>query len=374
MAALVTLDRELDAFFAQIEKTHRERFLETPPPHLIDLCSNDYLGLAEHTALKAALHEGVDIYGAGSTASRLVRGHRDVFAALEKKYAAWVGAEDALFVANGYAANVGAISALCDASWVAFIDRLAHASLVDGVRLSGARKVYFKHNDLEHLAAQLAKHRTSKKIIIGESLFSMDGDFAPLSELGALAKAYDALLYIDDAHALGVYGHEGRGEGLAPSSVTIRMATFGKALGLEGAMLATSARLKKYLLHKTRTFVFSTAPLPAIAHAALTAIDLAQAMQTERRAIAENAERLRQAARAGNYSYGTSASHIVPIICKDESAALQLSAHLAAGGFHARAIRPPTVEISRVRIAINARLKENSFVRLCEYIRTAKPC
>jgi len=371
VAVLVQFDREIDAFFSHLANTHRERNLEAPPAHLIDLCSNDYLGLAEHAALKAALHEGIEIYGAGSTASRLVRGHRDVFATLENKYAAWVGAEVALFVANGYAANVGAISAICDASWVAYIDRLAHASLVDGVRLSGARKVYFKHNDLEHLAEQLAKHSTPKKIIISESLFSMDGDFAPLSELSALAKAHDALLYIDDAHALGVYGDAGRG--LAPSSATIRMATFGKALGLEGAMLATSARLRKYLLHKTRTFVFSTAPLPAIAHAALTAIDLVKTMDGERTTIAKTSERLRQAATAANFSCGTSVSHIVPIICKDETAALQLAAHLAAGGFHTRAIRPPTVETSRVRIAINARLEERFLVQLQACISAAKP-
>ena len=256
-------------FFLHLENTHRVRTLKEPPPGLTDLCSNDYLCLSKDARIITALKDGIDIDGAGSTASRLVSGHRDVFSALEGAYAKWVGSEDGLFFANGYAANVGALSAIMDGSYAAVADRLCHASLMDGIRLSGARKVYFHHNDLDHLEALLKKAPEKKRMIVTESLFSMDGDFAPMADLVALAKKYLALLYVDDAHALGVYGNAGSGLSLGAD---FRVGTFGKALGLEGAVVATDALSKRYLLHTARTFVFSTAPLPALAHAALEAI------------------------------------------------------------------------------------------------------
>lgn len=345
-------DRDITAFFETIQKTNRERQLEVAAPGSIDLCSNDYLCLSRHPALVTALKEGIDRYGAGSTASRLIRGHRDVFDALETKFAAWVGAEAALFFANGYAANVGCLSAICDASYDVFIDRLAHASLVDGVRLSGARKVYFRHNDLVHLGELLAKSKAKKKLIVTESLFSMDGDRAPLADIAALKEKYGALLYADDAHAIGVYGETGGG--LAGPECDFRVATLGKALGLEGALIAASSRARKFLLHNARTFVFSTAPLPAVAYAALTAIELAQRMQQERAHIAALAMALRKAVASSGFSTGTSTSHIVPVLCGSETEALNLAARMQQAGLHIKAIRPPTVKESRLRISLNA--------------------
>jgi len=355
-------DSDLEKFNAHLVATARRRILDEPQG--IDLCSNDYLCLASDPRLKAALHEGVDLYGAGSTASRLVRGHRSVFDALEKKISAWVGSEAALFFANGYAANVGCLSAICDPSYDAFVDRLAHASLVDGVRLSGARKIYFHHNDLGHLEEQLAKSRSRKKIIISESLFSMDGDFAPFEALAALAQKYEALSFIDDAHAIGVYGDEGRG--LASSVVNFRMVTLGKALGLEGALVAMSIQARELMLHRARTFVFSTAPLPMIAHAALSAIDLVRAMNAERRQIHMFSETLRTKIQECGFSTLNSMSHIVPILCKDEAHALELAARMQKAGLAIKAIRPPTVKQSRLRISLNAGVTSEHIVRICQ--------
>ncbi len=355
-------DRDINTFFGTLQKTNRERKLETAAPDSVDLCSNDYLCLSQHAELIAALKEGIDKYGAGSTASRLIRGHRDVFAALEQKFAAWVGAETALFFANGYAANVGAISAICDSSYDCFVDRLAHASLLDGIRLSGARKVYFRHNDAAHLEEQLAKSTAKKKIIITESLFSMDGDRAPLAEIAALKEKYRALLYVDDAHAIGVYGDKGRG--LAGAECDFRMATLGKALGLEGAFIATGAAARKFFMHSARTFVFSTAPLPAIAHAGLTALDLVQNMASERSHISALAESLRTGVKAAGRSTGTSDSHIIPVLCSSEAEALQLAQKMQDAKLHIKAIRPPTVKESRLRISLNAGIDEKIIERI----------
>jgi 8-amino-7-oxononanoate synthase len=355
-------DRDLDTFFELLLRHNRERVLEEPPAGVLDLCSNDYLKLSQHPQILAALKEGIDRFGAGSTGSRLVRGHRNIFAELENRAAKWLGGEAALYFANGYAANVGVLSAVCDATYAAFIDRLAHASLVDGVRLSGADKIYFKHNDTDHLRSLLEKSSARKKIIISESVFSMDGDLAPVEQLQLLAQEFDALLYLDDAHATGLFGQ--KGQGLAPVSADFRLATFGKALGLEGAVVVTSARVRRYLLHNARTFVFSTAPLPAIAHAGLVAIDLVKTLRGERSAIFANAQLLCEGLLRLDYRIGSSRTHIVPLLCSSEQHALTLSERLLRRGFHAKAIRPPTVKESRIRFSLNAGVTTEDIVRL----------
>ena len=342
---------DVHKFLTHLENTDRVRTLKPPPENLIDLCSNDYLCLSKDARITAALKTGIDLYGAGSTASRLVNGHREVFSELEAAYAEWVGSEDGLFFANGYVANVGSLSAIMDGSYAAFADRLSHASLMDGIRLSGARKVYFHHNDLNHLEELLKKAPEKRRMIITESLFSMDGDFAPVADLVQLAQKYSALLYVDDAHALGVYGNLGSG---LSAGADFRVGTFGKALGLEGAVVATTALAKKYLLHTARTFVFSTAPLPAIAYAALAAIGIGQGMDRERLEIQSVSAQLRSGIAALGYSTGNSASHIIPLLCASEAEALSAAEALLGAGYHVKAIRPPTVKQSRLRISVNA--------------------
>lgn len=360
-------DRDINAFFETLKKHNRERTLEVPPEGSVDLCSNDYLCLSRDSEVIGALKKGIDRFGAGSTASRLIRGHREVFEALENEFASWVGAEASLFFANGYAANVGCLSAICDASYDVFIDRLSHASLVDGVRLSGARKIYFRHNDLEHLESLLAKSRAAKKIIVTESLFSMDGDVSPLADMAVLKEKYRALLYVDDAHAVGVYGEKGRG--LAGAECDFRVATMGKALGLEGALVATSSAARRFLVHSARTFVFSTAPLPAIAYAGLTALYRAQAMDGERSYLYQLADLLRNRIAEAGYSTGTSTTHIIPVLCASESDALSLAAKMQQTGLHIRAIRPPTVKESRLRISLNSAISEEIVDRVAAGLR-----
>lgn len=351
---------DVHKFLIHLESTHRVRTLKAPPENKLDLCSNDYLCLSRDPRLLDALKVGIELFGAGSTASRLVSGHRDVFSELEAAYAAWVGSEAGLFFANGYAANVGALSAIMDGSYAAFADRLSHASLMDGIRLSGARKVYFHHNDLNHLEELLKKAPEKRRMIVTESLFSMDGDFASMADLVQLAQKYSALLYVDDAHALGVYGNAGRG---LSGGADFRVGTFGKALGLEGAVMATTALAKKYLLHTARTFVFSTAPLPAIAHAGLAAIEIVKGMDTERLQIHTVASQIRSGIAALGYSTGSSASHIIPLLCDSEAEALAAADALLAAGYHVKAIRPPTVKQSRLRISVNAALHADAAER-----------
>lgn len=354
--------QELPAFFSRLELQNRVRSLD--PPFGIDFCSNDYLGLSSHPEIIQSLKEGLDLYGAGSTASRLVRGHREIFERLENIFSDWIRSEASLFFANGYAANMGAISSIADSSYLAFCDRKNHASLMDGVRLSGARKIYYRHNDLEHLKELLEKHSGHrKKIIITESVFSMDGDRADIPKLVALKEEFGCLLYLDEAHAIGVLGE--KGEGLAPFSlgkkigkVDFRMSTLGKALGLEGAILSSSEEARKYIFHSARTFVFSTAPLPAIAYAGCEAVRLAIGMDRERKSIGELSDALRSQLSAKGLDTGNSSTQIVPILLESEEEALRIAKRLEEKGFQAKAIRPPTVDRSRIRVSIHSKISK----------------
>ncbi|WP_423789692.1 aminotransferase class I/II-fold pyridoxal phosphate-dependent enzyme [Leptospira hartskeerlii] len=345
------------------------------PPSGLDLCSNDYLGLSKHPEIIQALKEGIDIYGAGSTASRLVRGHRTVFEELENDFSNWVQSEDSLFFANGYAANLGTISCVADPSYTIFCDRKNHASLMDGVRLSGAKKVYYKHSDLNDLEDSLKKYSGSKhKMIVTESVFSMDGDKTDIRALLYLKEKYGALLYVDEAHAIGLFGKEGSGVSLeenipGTSEVDFRMSTLGKALGLEGAVISTTKDARKYLLHSARTFVFSTGSLPAIAHAGRVAIRLARQMDDERKILLENSEFFRDALHKTGRDTGNSNTQIIPILLGSEAEALELSSRLDQNGFQAKAIRPPTVDVSRIRVSLNSKISKQDLEKFVQLVR-----
>ncbi|MEI7011715.1 8-amino-7-oxononanoate synthase [Leptospira licerasiae] len=364
---------ELPAFFSRLESQNRIRTLD--PPSGLDLCSNDYLGLSTHPEVIQALKEGIDIYGAGSTASRLVRGHRTVFDELENDFSDWVQSEDSLFFANGYAANLGTISCVADPSYTIFCDRKNHASLMDGVRLSGAKKVYYKHSDLNDLENSLKKYQGTKhKMIVTESVFSMDGDKTDISALIDLKEKYGALLYIDEAHAIGLFGKDGAGVSLEKSisrtsEIDFRMSTLGKALGLEGAVISTSKDARKYLLHSARTFVFSTGPLPAIAHAGRVAIRLAKLMNKERSILEENSEFFRTSLHRIGYNTGNSNTQIIPMLMGSEEQALELSSILYQNGFQAKAIRPPTVDISRIRVSLNSKIARKDLEKFLQLVR-----
>lgn len=348
------LERKMEQELAAIREKNRYRSLK--PPLGIDLSSNDYLCLAENSEIIAAYYEGLKKYGSGSTASRLIRGHREVFTRVENHFAKWVGAQDSLFVANGFVANLGLIDLLSDEQTVIFSDKLNHASILDGIRLGNATVRYYKHVDMADLDKKLQTYPPGRpKIIITESIFSMDGDLAPIQQLLVLKKKYNAILMVDEAHALGILGKKGAGLATIDSEdIDIRIYTCGKSMGLQGAMIAGSQTLKEYLINRMRTFIFSTAPGPAIAHALQKSIDLVQAMDESRQQILELAQYFRHQLQKMGLDTGFSQSHIVPVRFVDEKTALAAAESLQKSGYDIRAIRPPTVKKSRLRISINA--------------------
>src|SRR5689334_16006800 len=249
--------------------------------------SNDYLGLARHPDVVAAAVHATQLYGAGAGAARLVSGSLPPHRQLDEALAHFKGAESALTFGSGYLANIGAIPALIGRGGLILADRLCHASLIDGCRLSGADLRLYRHNDMEHLAALLGKRRTARPtLIVTDGVFSMDGDLAPLPELAALAQSYEAELYVDDAHGTGVMGAEGRGtvEHFGQEArIPLRMGTLGKALGSSGAFIAGPEPSIRYLLHRCRSFMFATAPPPGSAAAAVAALHIVEREPERRR-------------------------------------------------------------------------------------------
>jgi 8-amino-7-oxononanoate synthase len=335
------------------------------PPSGIDLCSNDYLGLAEHPHLKQRMADAVSAEGVGSTGSRLLRGERSGFARVEEKFASFKGAERSLYFSSGYLANLAVLTTFPEAGDVIFSDEWNHASLIDGARLSRARRVVFPHNDAKALE-QLLREDTGEgqKFIVVESLFSMDGDQAPLAEYAALCRAAGAELIVDEAHAVGVYGECGRG---LAGDVFLSINTAGKALGVSGAFVAGPAEAIEYLIQRARPFIFSTAPPPAIA-AALEASLEVMANEPERR------ERLLARARYLRERLGLAGdSPIIPIIIGENERAVAVARQLQAAGFDVRAIRPPTVPAgtARLRITVNQGLSEELLDQFVEVLAAA---
>jgi len=355
----------------------KNRFRTLKLPSGIDLSSNDYLCLSQNREIKNALIEGIEIYGAGSGASRLIRGHRDIFEKTEKKFADWVNSETSLFLANGFAANVGLIDAISDPRTLIFTDRLNHASILDGIRISGAVKKYYHHRDMTHLRELLQKADSrARKIIVSETVFSMDGDLAFIKELISLKKEFDACLILDEAHALGVFGNEGGGIALAANlsnedlaEIDFRIYTGGKSLGLEGAFIACSNLSKEYLINTMRTFIFSTAPLPAILFALSVSIDLIKKLDLERIRILENANLLRSGLKELGYETLFSESQIIPVVLFEEKKAMDVAQILQQKGFDIRAIRPPTVKESRLRISINSNITKELIQKVLECLQ-----
>lgn len=327
---------------------------------LTDFSSNDYLGLATHPLLAARAGEWAARHGAGAGASRLVTGTSDAHLALEQRLAAFKGTEAALLFASGWQANATILPALLAAApgAMVFADRLVHASMHAGCAAAGVRQVRFRHNDLAHLA-QLLEARGAgapARIILVESVYSMDGDRADIPALAALARRHDALLYVDEAHATGVLGPQGRGLCAGVEGVGLVMGTFSKAMGGFGAYVAGSRALRDWLVNAGSGFIFSTAPPPAVLGAIDAALDLVPTMAPQRAHLAALGERLRQGLAARGYDTAGSTTQIVPAIVGREDDALALSARLEQAGMLAAAIRPPTVPkgTSRLRLALRA--------------------
>jgi len=320
----------------------------------VDLSSNDYLGLSRHPNLARALTKAVEESGASSCASRLLSGDLGIHHALEERIASISGKEKALVFSSGYQANVGIISALVGRGDAVFADRLSHASLIDGIGLSGARCFRFRHNDMNHLEALLRKHGDSFKtrLVVTETVFSMEGDRAPLAGITDLKDRYGGMLMVDEAHATGIYGAQGGGlvvEAGLSERVELVMGTFSKALGSFGAYVAGSSRIVDFLVNACRSFIYSTALPPCMAAASLAALETIEEEPHRRAALCEKASWFREALMARGYDIrGT--SQIVPLVVGGAERAVAASKGLEARGFWVLPIRPPTVPAEEARL------------------------
>jgi 8-amino-7-oxononanoate synthase len=314
---------------------------------LVNFGSNDYLALAADPRLAAAATEAIAAEGVGSGASPLITGNSETHERLGRRLAEFECAEAALVFPSGFAANLAAVTALAGPGDVVFSDAKNHASIWDGCRLSRADVRAYPHGDWRQLDALLARdtgHR--RRLIVSDSLFSMDGDLAPLAELAELARRRDAMLLIDEAHATGVFGEHGRGvaEHLgAEGAISARVGTLSKALGCSGGFIIGSHDLVEYVINRGRSYIYSTAAPPAIAAAALAALDIVAGEPHRRRELLARAASLRQELAARGWSLGPSVSQIIPIVVGSPERAVEITNRLRSRGLLAPAIRPPTV-------------------------------
>jgi 8-amino-7-oxononanoate synthase len=326
----------------------------------LNFSSNDYLGLRLHEALIVRAAEWAEAYGVGSGASRLVTGNLDLFAPIERKLAKLKEKPAALSMASGFQTNAAVLQALFDASVLGaeplvFADRLNHASMHFGCQAAGVRQLRYRHCDTSHLAELLSQYQgdARPKFILTESVFSMDGDVAPLAEIARLARAHDACLIVDDAHATGILGEAGRG---LSGDADIVVGTFSKALGSFGGFVAASETMRDYLINRCGGVIYSTALPPPVLGAIDAALDLVPGMSAERAQVAALAETFRAGAKSLGLDTGASSTQIVPVILGSPEAALAASARLREAGLWVSCIRPPTVPAgtARLRVAFTA--------------------
>ena len=347
---------------------------------LVNFCSNDYLGLAADRRVAEALQQGVERWGVGSGASHLICGHTSAHAELEEAVAAFTGRPRALVFGSGYAANMGAINALLTVGDHVFEDRLNHASLLDGGWISRARFHWYAHRDTADLSAQLegVAADPTRKLIVSDGTFSMDGDQCRLDDLAAAAKRHRAWLHIDDAHGMGTCGPGGVGL-VAPArhgtdAVAVLVGTFGKAFGTSGAFVAGEDALIETLVQRARSYVFTTAMPSALAVATRASLALAQTEEWRRERLRALVARFRAGLAAAGYAPGASTSPIQPIVVGDPARALRLSRGLEERGFLVGAIRPPTVPegTSRLRVTLSAAHREDDVDRLLEALHALR--
>ena len=357
----------------------QRRTLQSPQsPHIVvdgssylSFCSNDYLGLANHPQLIAALQQGASNYGAGAGAAHLVSGHTQAHHELEVALAAFVNKPAALLFSTGYMANLGVVQALVGKGDTVFADKLNHASLNDAMQLSRANVQRYRHNDLAQLAQLLAQTQSGRKLIITDAVFSMDGDLASLPELLALCEQHDAWLLVDDAHGFGVLGAQGRGSLAHCGSASPRiiyMATLGKAAGVFGAFVAAEPVVIDTLINNARSYVYTTATPPALASAVLASLQLMEQGEALRAHLQLLIAQLRSGLRDLPWSLMPSTTAIQPLLIGDNQAALDMSTALRERGIWVAAIRPPTVPqgTARLRITLSAAHTAADVTRLLE--------
>jgi 8-amino-7-oxononanoate synthase len=366
---------EIEERLAELERlglSRRLRLISGPqgPTVLLDgkpvllLCSNNYLGLADHPRVREAAAEAAMRWGVGAGASRLISGTMTVHRRLEERLAAFAGRQACLLFGSGYLANLGVIGALAGSGDTVFSDELNHASIVDGCRLSRANVVVYRHRDAEHLLWSMRRHGRhrddgSRSLVVTDSIFSMDGDVAPLAEIVELAHAFGARIAVDEAHAVGTYGPDGRGalaQAGLEGEVDAIVGTLGKSLGSYGAYVCGDEATIRYVLNTARSFVFSTAPAPPAIAGALAALELLRERPHRVERLAANARALRRSLASEGFGVKEDDMHIVPLIVGDEHDTLRLCQAAIEQGVFAQAIRPPTVPAgtSRLRLAAMA--------------------
>ena len=370
---------------ARLDELQQHQLLRTLcPPTGIDLSSNDYLGFANHPLLKARMMDAVEREGCGSTGSRLLRGERESFAAIEHRFASFKGSERALYFSSGYLANLAVLATLPEAGDLILSDERNHASLIDGIRLSAAARVMFPHCDIAAVARLIDEYQGGGQIfVVTESLFSMDGDYAPLAEYATICRAKGAALIVDEAHAVGIFGR--RGSGLIESSGTdeevfVSVNTAGKALGVAGAFVAGPGWAIDYLVQRARSFIFSTAPPPSVAAALDASLTLVATEPERRTALMDRARYLRAHLVEAGIKVPDGSSQIVPVVLGENDRALRVAGVLQSQGFDVRAIRPPTVApgTARLRLSVNLNLTEATLDRfvacLAAVVERSLPC
>ncbi|WP_320169540.1 8-amino-7-oxononanoate synthase [Maridesulfovibrio sp.] len=335
-----------------------DRYLRFKGEDLLNLASNDYLGLAGDSVLKEGATDAVAKYGCGAAASRLVTGNFGIYDQLEKELAEFHNREDSMVFSSGYAANLAIMDAFADKKTVVFSDKLNHASILDGIRMSGARQVRYRHNDMEHLEKRMADHADcDSRILITDTIFSMDGDLAHMEHIADLCDRYDTMLVVDEAHAEGVFG-QGRGlcrEMGVSDRVDLHMGAFSKGLGSMGGAVSGRRELVSYLRNRGRSFVFSTALPPAVIGASLAALRLVRSDDSRGRRLLEMSRELKLYLESLGFDCGMTQSQIIPVILGDNERTLGAQKFLLTKGLYVAAIRPPTVPPNTARLRLSMR-------------------
>jgi glycine C-acetyltransferase len=356
------IEEELQ-FLKQKERYRQIRWLEEGPSpwvrmngeKVLLLCSNNYLGLANHPRLKEAAIRAIEEWGCGSGASRSISGSLAMHRRLEEKLAQFHGCESALLFNSGYSANLSLIPALMGEGDVIYSDELNHASIVDGCRLSRASLQIYPHQEVDRLESHLKEHRGKKKMIVTDGIFSMDGDIAPLPEIVRLAKKYDSLTMVDDAHAIGVFGPNGMGtpEHFELSEeIDIHVGTFGKALGCFGAYLVAKKSFIEFLINKARVFLYTTALPPSVLASVLAGLDLIEKEPERRERLWENVHYFRKGLNQMGFNTMNSQAHIIPVLVGEPGRTMEMDRKLLQKRVFIQGIRPPTVPERKCRLRV----------------------
>ncbi len=341
----------------------------------INFSSNDYLGLSENIRVKKSVIEAVDKYGAGSASSRLLSGTFAVHEKLEKELSMLKKSDHALVFPSGYQTNLSVISALVSENDCIIIDRLNHASIIDGARFSRAKIMVFRHRDMNDLEKALKLSvKFPRRLIITDALFSMEGDIAPLNEITTLAEKYGALLMVDEAHSTGIFGKNGGGIGEylgLEDKIDIKMGTLSKAIGSQGGFICVDGEFRDYIINKARGFIFTTALSPVSAAAAIESIKIIKESDKPRKSLIANALRFREKLKSLGYDTLSSASQIIPVLIGNTEKTVRLSQKLFEKGFYAPAVRYPTVpkNMARLRISLTVEHAFEDMEKFCEALK-----